>query len=407
MLELLKSVGVISSSPFGLSGGSEVSVSLLINILANRGIKVYVVSYPSYVLKVDNSKNIEVMKYNFLSSVELHAQPLTLLLRVFLMIKHLERLGVEIIHLYNVFPISAAGLYKFLGGRCPVVATLNNYGGICPTASYLCNGSFKCNWIRRYNCLIGGQTLLFRVLGLPYSVIFPAVVQLMKRLDGYIALSRAVKQIYIDNGFKENKIRVIPNFFESNFCPLVQHNTNIFHVLYVGTLVESKGVHTLIEAFGKMVKQRPNSKLTIVGDGPLRATLQNLVKNIGIENKVFFIGSVPHSEIWEYYKKANVFVHPGLWHEPFGRTLLEAMSVGLPCVVSDVGAPPEIVGEAGLVFPVGDATALCERLILLHDNYDLRSQLSANCKSMLEKYRPDVIVDQIIQFYDDVLAKRI
>ncbi len=402
-IKLVSSVGIISSSPGGITGGSEVSVGILINLLAARGINVYVASYPMNLQGLDKSSNITILNDSgSIFPIELHAQPVTLILRILFLMRQLEKLGVEIIHLYNVYPMSAVSLYKNFGGRCKTIGQLNNYGGICPVGNYICNGVNKCNYLNRYSCLKNEMNFLMGMLGMPYSVVYPKIIKMMKSLDGYIALSEAVKSIYVANGYRGNKIRVIPNIYEGAYQSFMNNDT-AFTILYVGSLSENKGVQDLISAFSILITQRPDCKLLIVGDGPLRSDLENLTIQTGVADHVTFTGKVPHSEVWKYYRQSSVFVHPGHWNEPFGRTLLEAISYGLPCIVSNIGAPPEVVGNAGLVFPRGNIKVLNEKIKLLYDNSQLRVELSENCKYVLEKYSKNLIIDRIIQYYDEIV----
>ncbi len=402
-IKLVNNVGIISSSPGGITGGSEVSVGILINSLAARGINVYVASYPMNLQGLDKCSNVTILNDGgSIFPIELHAQPVTLIPRIFFLMRQLEKLGVEIIHLYNVYPMPAVSLYKGFGGRCKTIGQLNNYGGICPAGNYICNGANRCNYLNRYSCLKNEMSFLTGIFGLPYSVLYPGIIKMMKSLDGYIALSEAVKSIYVANGYIGDRIRVIPNIYEGAYQPFTNNDT-VFTILYVGSLSENKGVQDLINAFSELITQRPDCKLLIVGDGPLRSDLENLAFQKGVAGRVTFSGKVPHSEVWKYYRQSSVFVHPGHWNEPFGRTLLEAISYGLPCVVSDIGAPPEVVGSAGLVFPRGNIEVLNEKIKLLYDNNRLRVELSKNCKYVLEKYNKNSIIAEIIQYYDEII----
>lgn len=407
MVGLKEMIAIITSSPGNTVGGGEISARLLSKWLSIKGLKHIVFTCEKDCeSRWGNESN--VIKYR-LKQYQQYGQPITIAGLIACKLFMLGKKGINIFHIYNVGPLAGAGLYKLIGGRNKVIATLNNYLGICPVATYSCNGNIKCSWMARYRCLTSKKPMFYKLLGLPYSIAFPVAVKLMKHLDGYIAISEAVKKIYVAHGYESDRIRVIPNFTEHHFQSF-NHNgpaERPFNVLYVGQLADNKGVQILLKAFIKMVQQRPDVKLTIVGDGPLRPLLENLILGTGIENKVEFAGKVSHSHVMDFYRQAHVFVHPGLWHEPFGRTLLEAMSVGLPCVVSDVGAPPEIVGDAGLVFPAGDEDALADLLIRLYDNPELRLKLSSNCGARLKNYDPEKVVNQIIEFYEDVLNERI
>lgn len=395
---MIKSIGFISHTSGEILGGSEVSLNLLASHLATRGIKIYLASFASNTVEYDDS--IEVVNCGGITPIELYAPPITLIFRVLNTMRYFEKIGVDITHIYNVGTLSGAGLYKLLGGRMPVIATLNNYSGVCPYQPVCKLENIR--WMKCFQCYKNRK-----LLGIANSLVYPVVRYFMKNIDGYIALSGDVKRIYSLVGYDIDNIAVIPNLaeFEFNDIYITKKPVELFNVLYVGRLDKGKGVCSLIKAIKLMLKMSSSVRLTVIGDGPEMSSLQKLVKDLGIEGNINFIGYVPHLNIMEYYKMADVFVHPCLFPEPFGRTIIEAMSLGLPCIVSNMGAPPEIVSNAGLVYKAGDYRALYQKLKLLYDNPDLRFTLSKKCRAALARYKPDVIIGKILCFYEDIIKK--
>ena len=106
--------------------------------------------------------------------------------------------------------------------------------------------------------------------------------------------------------------------------------------------------------------------MTIVGDGPQRAELERLIARRSLGDRVRLLRSVPPAEVAAQMSEMDVLVLPSrttpVWKEQFGRVLAEAMACRVPVVGSDSGAIPEVIGDAGLTFPEGDADALAERL---------------------------------------------
>ena len=131
---------------------------------------------------------------------------------------------------------------------------------------------------------------------------------------------------------------------------------------------------------------------------------KNLVRNLGINESVTFTGRLDRTDLRTYYSIADVFVHPAIWQEPFGRTLLEAMSFGIPLIVSNVGAPPQIVENAGLIFKSGDVEDLKRKIELIIDNDKLRKKMIVNCAVTIKKYEPDNIVGKIVELYKTVVG---
>lgn len=132
---------------------------------------------------------------------------------------------------------------------------------------------------------------------------------------------------------------------------------------------------TLLDAVARLRERRPTAKLVLVGDGPLREAVR--AKAAHLDDGVYLPGYVAYSELPRYYAASDVFVHPAV-DEPWGVSVNEAMACGLPVVAaSGVGAGADLIanGETGFMFPNGDSAALCERLLLLMDDRELRLRM--------------------------------
>jgi glycosyltransferase involved in cell wall biosynthesis len=131
----------------------------------------------------------------------------------------------------------------------------------------------------------------------------------------------------------------------------------------------------------------------IVGDGDQFESLRRRTADLGLTERVSFEGWVDNSDLPRYYCGADLFVHPGRWPEPFGRTLLESLCCETPAVVSDIGGPPWVVEEAGETFPVERADALADRLQSLRDDADRLADLRSACRPRLSHFAPDRVLD--------------
>lgn len=132
----------------------------------------------------------------------------------------------------------------------------------------------------------------------------------------------------------------------------------------------------MIRGFARALVNHPNIRLVMVGDGPERESLESLVKKLGIEHAVHFTGYQPEPK--RYINLFDVFLLTSL-SEGTSMTLLEAMSVGKPCIVSNAGGNPEIVGheKTGLVFPSEHEPELVKAMNRLIEDEALRTQFSA------------------------------
>lgn len=151
---------------------------------------------------------------------------------------------------------------------------------------------------------------------------------------------------------------------------------------YVGRLVHEKGVDVLVEAVEPL-----DARLLLVGDGPARAGLEARVARAG-PGRAVFAGTVSHDGVPAYLRAMDVLVLPSLttatWAEQFGHVLIEAMAAGVPVIGSSSGAIPEVVGDAGLVVPEGDAAALRTALARLLVDPGRRAELAARGRARVQ-----------------------
>lgn len=129
---------------------------------------------------------------------------------------------------------------------------------------------------------------------------------------------------------------------------------------YQGRLVSTKGVGVLLEAFRRLCHERDGLCLTIIGSGPAEASLKAAAANVN--GRVEFLDYVPENELDRALANAATVVMPSLGGEVFGLVAAENMLRGKLLIVSDLGALREVVGDAGFIFPAGDASALADRM---------------------------------------------
>jgi glycosyltransferase involved in cell wall biosynthesis len=177
------------------------------------------------------------------------------------------------------------------------------------------------------------------------------ILKSAKCLDRIISISRDIRREIRGNGFPEGSVVSIPNSVDVDlFRPgSGDGKGRMEQICFIGRLAEEKGVHYLIKAVRAVKKDGDRIKLFIVGDGPLRSSLEELSQQLGLMEDVLFVG---HAEtVLPYYQKTDVFVLPSL-SEGLPLSLLEALSCGLPVIATAVGGSREIVDphdEAGSI----------------------------------------------------------
>lgn len=155
-------------------------------------------------------------------------------------------------------------------------------------------------------------------------------------------------------------------------------------IVFVGRLVEKKGVTHLLSAFARLRQEQPGLRLRIVGDGPLRPALEQQARAAGLEEAVTFLGARPPAEIPAVFQQAALFVMPSVVdsvgdQEGLGLVLAEAMACGCPVVAHDLDAVRDLVlpEETGLLVPQGDHAALAAAMQRLLGDEALCARLAA------------------------------
>jgi glycosyltransferase involved in cell wall biosynthesis len=173
-------------------------------------------------------------------------------------------------------------------------------------------------------------------------------------------------------------------------------------LLFVGRLVEKKGVPYLIHAMGHLRTLSPMTKLLLVGDGPERSAVEALVSELGLDANVEFAGAVPNDQLPTYYASADIFVAPSVVStegdtEGLGVVILEAAASGLPIVASDIGGITDIVQheQTGLLVEPGDPQAIALAVNRLINDDVLRQTQARSARELVtRRYSWDVVVDR-------------
>lgn len=175
---------------------------------------------------------------------------------------------------------------------------------------------------------------------------------------------------------------------------------------YVGRLAAHKGVDVLLQA----VATRPRLHLTIVGAGPADVRLRKLAHELGLEGRVEFAGARTQEELSALYRSFDVVAVPSLptsrWLEQFCRVAIEAMAAGVPVVASSSGALSEVVGDAGLLVPPGDSTALAAAILSAGTDPVIRTRLVAAGLERARSFSWPNVSDMHVKLYRRLAADR-
>ena len=165
-----------------------------------------------------------------------------------------------------------------------------------------------------------------------------------------------------------------------------------------------KGLRYLLEAYERLLPGFPDLELLVVGRPQTGGKTERLLDELGIRDRVRFISGISTGELVRHYARATLAVVPSLY-EGFGLPAGEAMACGLPVVATDGGALPEIVGDAGVVVPAADASALANAIAELLEDPERRLALGAEARErILERFSWTVCAREMVDYYRAVIA---
>lgn len=185
-------------------------------------------------------------------------------------------------------------------------------------------------------------------------------------------------------------------------------------ILFVGRLVERKGVEVAVRALAELRRHRP-ARLDVVGEGPRASRIRQVARETGVASHVRFRGRVGEAELRRLYAQCDVFVLPAVMDrkgdtEGLGVVLLEALRFGRPVVASAVGGIPDIVvpGESGWLVPPGDSRALADRILALAADPEEARRMAGRGKSWAaRRFSWDRILDDLLECYASARRRRL
>ena len=327
--------------------------------------------------------------------VGVFADPLAFSLRAYSKLKELSRQQrFDIIHDNQCL---AYGLLLMKKLKVPVVATIHHPLPIDKQADLDQANGLMHKWrVKKFYSFILMQSLVAR------------------RLKRVITVSQSAAG-EIERFFKvaPDKLRVVYNGIDTDvYKKSVKARESKNGLIMVANIGDrKKGVIYLLKAL-QLLKQ-DKIKLTIVDDaerhssyaddaGPQPSYGLSLVKKFGLEELVSFTGRVTQDELVEYYSRAEIAVVPSLY-EGFGLPAAEAMACEVPVIVTSGGALPEVVGEAGILVPPGDADALATAIKQLLNNKQLQRQMGEVGRRRVEsKFSWKQAAEAILEIYQEL-----
>ncbi len=319
-------------------------------------------------------------------------------------LKLLEDFKPDIIHLHNIHT-QISPLIAQLSKRkgIPVFWTLHDYKLLCPASAFLDSNNEVCTEcllnkkaVKLKRCIKGSR--IGSYIGYLEAKKWNSY-KLQNYVNYFISPSEFLKLKMIEGGYAQNKIIHLSNFannYKFHEQVITKRNNKI---IYVGRVSVEKGVSTLCKAvFGD-----PNLKLQIVGDGPLRKSLEKEFNSSNIE----FLGFQPWNVIKENLAKAAFLVLPSQWFENNPLTIIEAFSLGTPVLGANIGGIPDMIQKNvnGMIFNSGDEGDLKHQIQEMLDFSIWDYKKIQNIAK--EKYSEDIFYNKLLAIYNNVITDAI
>jgi glycosyltransferase involved in cell wall biosynthesis len=206
-------------------------------------------------------------------------------------------------------------------------------------------------------------------------------------------------------GIDPKKISVIHNGVDTTlFTPSTSEKTaDKKRILWVGRFVTGKGVEYLIDAFSRVLKKIPDTHLVLVGVGPEKPAIEDIIRKLQLQSSVTFIDYLENEELPRVYKNSDVFVLPSLM-EGVPRTILEAMGCGVPVVTTNLPHLVGIIEGAGLVVPPKEPMLLSNAILTILEDASLAEKMGQRGRNRIEQeYSWEDTVGKVLALYESVI----
>ncbi|OGF49173.1 hypothetical protein A3G55_04430 [Candidatus Giovannonibacteria bacterium RIFCSPLOWO2_12_FULL_44_25] len=216
------------------------------------------------------------------------------------------------------------------------------------------------------------------------------------RADKIIVPSEYLKSVVEKWGVRGEKIRVIYNAFDFKSVGHQLRRPTSKLIISAGRLVPWKGFGTLIEIMPEILKEVPETRLVIIGDGPEREKLELQITNYKLQKTVILTGNLFREKVLEYLAAADVFVL-NTAYEGFSHQILEAMAIGVPIVTTDSGGNPELIenGKEGFLVKFNDKDGLKKKILEILKNPEIAGKLGEAASQKSREFSKERMIEKI------------
>ena len=286
--------------------------------------------------------------------------------------------------------------------RKPVVVEHDGYQAVCPLGNYLhlpdrslCPGHFQNgNYLECFRCQSVEMSRARSIRNL--ALMFPRR-WLLKRIAVNVGASdHTGRRVALP------RTQTIYHGIEDPLAaaPARAGPSSPVQFAYLGRLIPEKGVDLLLRAAAIAQKSGRDFSLRIIGDGPQRRELENLAAELSLNGRVEFVGYRTGEQLIKTLETVSVNVIPSRWEEACPLTAIEQMMRGLVIIATELGGTAEVVGDAGLKFPIDDADALAACMSRVIDHPELiRSLGDAARRRALDVFSKEEMMHRHLELY--------
>ena len=380
-----------SSSPLK-DGGAAESTRLISEGLRERGLEVDVFSTTG-----DKRKNVREREGVYkIPSGDTYPGPSRIGVNISTL-RHIDLSRYDIVHAYGLACVPGMILKsKISRNSPPILGTANNLNWICTNwTRYLEQGcpDYGLKKIVEYSLAEGYR------LQLPAKVGLEMVGKGLTKQGDYITTqTTGMKDIMMRCGYNGNQLEVVPNLLDDRFD--ISSDQPNRTVMFVGRLIERKGVVDIFDAFVDTEKTLSEEwELKIFGGGKLKPKLEKMAEkrdNVSVDY-------CPYVKLPEVYKEAAVLVHGSKYPEPFSRTWLEAMASETAIVASRNPSSEAVLSDCAELYDPFDKESLRDSLRSVLSNKEKRDRLREKGKMKVEEFRADKVVNAYVDIYERLL----
>lgn len=289
----------------------------------------------------------------------------------------MEDNNLDVVHLHS---INNPELYYQLTSTFPIIRTIHDSRVVCPTEFRINNNQHICSTPIGNNCLDCSENKI----SIDQFNKSKESLEALNALNLLITPSQYTKNQLMINGIPENKIEVLPLFAPLDLKPQPEiDNNHKSDILFMGRIIKSKGLREAIQALAKIDN---NYNLVVCGDGPDLNVCRSMANDLGVIDRIKFVGWVDKKEKEMYLAGTKVVVFPSMGPESFGLVGLEAMYYQKPVVAFDAGGISQWLknGENGYLVDRGDVDQMAEYLNKILVSKNLRNELGIKGKNILD-----------------------